>query len=81
VEITVPCTMTAISVAVAMYGGSVHGDTPSGECDVEFPTVAPAASFSTTYRGLGWTMDIRKGDAVSSLDSPVVLTIYGTRRD
>lgn len=73
----VPPTLDMVKSQAERYQGSVHGDTATGEIDVEFPTVYVATLFATDMTAaLGWKMDIREGDTVTSLDSPVVLTVF-----
>lgn len=77
VLIDIPPTLESVTLHAEKYRGTVHGDTATGEIDVEFPTVHIAAMFAADMRAaLGWHIDIREGDTVTSLDSPVVLTVF-----
>lgn len=77
VLIDVPPAVQNVKIQAEKYRGTVHGDTSKGEIDVEFPTVYVAANFAADmWAALGWNIEIREGDTVTSLDSPVVLTVF-----
>jgi len=75
--IDIPPTLQSVVLHAEKYRGTVHGDTSTGEIDVEFPTINVAALFAADmWAALGWKIEIREGDSVTSLNVPVVLTVF-----
>lgn len=59
------------------YGGIVHGNTATGEIDVQFPDAESATAFrSGSAEALEFaSAKLRAGDTITDLDAPVVLTL------
>lgn len=71
--------VTTAALVARGFRGTVHGDTADGEVDIEFPDARHAASFAHHVAPC-WIAKLRKGDAITDLDSWVTLTVTDARR-
>lgn len=73
---------TWVKVFANDWQGLVHGTDSTGAMDIEFPSMSAAVGFTDFLssprvqeeRGIT-KADIRKGDSVTSLHKPVVITV------